>query len=154
MGTWSEPVGLGQNDPDHFSAIKDCVYSAFWAFRYVRAYGGDAYIAVEGEHLGIPENQRTKSVRWFSHIYREVLLCKIKWSKWPPDWGNNTKRHSPETSSTLQLIPCGHFDHMEWTDVAQVNVFKLNTLTPSVLRLTSTWHFAKPRSLCAGLRKP
>ena len=40
MGTWSEPSGLGQNDPDHFSTIKDCVYSAFWAFRYVRAYGG------------------------------------------------------------------------------------------------------------------
>ena len=40
MGTWSEPVGLGQNDLDHFSAIKDCVYSAFWAFRYVRAYRG------------------------------------------------------------------------------------------------------------------
>ena len=40
MGTWSEPVGLGQNDPDHFSAIKDCLYSAFWAFRYVRAYRG------------------------------------------------------------------------------------------------------------------
>ena len=85
---------------------------------------------------------------------RENGTLNIKWSKWPPDWGNNTKRHSPETSSTLQLIPCGHFDHMEWTDVAQVNVFKLNTLTPSVLRLTSTWHFAKPRSLCAGLRKP
>ena len=66
---------------------------------------------------------------------RENGTLNIKWSKWPPDWGNNTKRHSPETSSTLQLIPCGHFDHMEWTDVAQVNVFKLNTLTPSVLRL-------------------
>ena len=56
---------------------------------------------------------------------RENGTLNIKWSKWPPDWGNNTKRHSPETSSTLQLIPCGHFDHMEWTDVAQVNVFKL-----------------------------
>ena len=91
MGTWSEPVGLGQNDLDHFSAIKDCVYSAFWAFRYVRAYGGDAYIAVEGEHLGIPENQRTKSVRWFSHIYRELLLYKIKWSFWPLDYKDWTK---------------------------------------------------------------
>lgn len=29
---------------------------------YVRT-GVDAYIAVEGEHLGIPENQRTKFVR-------------------------------------------------------------------------------------------
>ena len=58
-----------QNDPGYFSVIKDCVYSTFWAFRYVRAYGGvSAYIAVKGEHLGIPENQRTKSVRWFFYI--------------------------------------------------------------------------------------
>ena len=76
---------------------------------------------------------------------RENGTPNINWSKWPVDVVNDTKRHSPETSSTLQLIPCGHFDHMEWTDVAQVNVFKLNTLTPSVLRLTSTWHFVKPR---------
>ena len=40
MGTRSELGGLGRFDPDHFSAIKDCVYSAFWAFRYIRAYGG------------------------------------------------------------------------------------------------------------------
>ena len=38
MITWLEPVGLGHFDPDQFSIIKDCVYSAFWGFRYVRMY--------------------------------------------------------------------------------------------------------------------
>lgn len=51
---------------------------------------------------------------------------------------NDTKRHSPETSSTLQLVPCGHFDHMVRTVAAPFNVFKLSTLTLSVLQLTST----------------
>ena len=64
MDTESERSGVVLFAPVHFSVIKDCVYSTFWAFRYVRAYGGvSAYIAVKGEHLGIPENQRTKSVR-------------------------------------------------------------------------------------------
>ena len=49
---------------------------------YVRT-GIDAYIAVQGEHLGIPENKRTKFVRLFSHIYRELLLYKIKWTFCP-----------------------------------------------------------------------
>lgn len=57
---------------------------------YVRT-GVDVYIAVEGEQLGIPENQRTKFVRWFSHIYRELLLYKIKWSFWPLDYKDWTK---------------------------------------------------------------
>ena len=58
--------------------------------------------------------------------------------KWPVDVVNNTKRHSPETSSTLQFVPCGHFDHMVRTVAAPFNVFKLNTLILSMLRLTST----------------
>ena len=52
--------------------------------------------------------------------------------KWPVDVVNDTKRHSPETSSTLQFVP-------------PFNVFKLNTLILSMLRLTSTRHFVKSR---------
>ena len=76
---------------------------------------------------------------------RENGTPNINWSKWPVDVVNDTKRHSPETSSTLLLVPCGHFDHMARTVAAPFNVFKLSTLTLSVLQLTSTWHFAKPR---------
>ena len=40
MITWSSSCGRIQNESNHFIIVKDCVYSAFWAFRYVRAYGG------------------------------------------------------------------------------------------------------------------
>ena len=76
---------------------------------------------------------------------RENGTPNINWSKWPVDVVNDTKRHSPEKLSALRLTPCGHFDHMGWIAATQVNVFNLNTLTLSVLQLTSTWHFVKPR---------
>ena len=51
MRTWLEPVGLGHFDPDQFSIIKDCVYSAFWDFRYVRAYRYCARSSGQNDHL-------------------------------------------------------------------------------------------------------
>ena len=36
--TWPNLSGCGQNVHNHFRSVKDCVYSAFWGFRYVRMY--------------------------------------------------------------------------------------------------------------------
>ena len=69
----------------------------------------------------------------------------INWSKWPLDVLNDTMRHSAEEPSALRLTSCGHFDHMRWTAAAQFNVDNLSTLNQSVLQLTSTWQFVKPR---------
>ena len=81
---------------------------------------------------------------------RENGAPNINWSKWPVDVVNDTKRHSPEKPSALRLTPCGHFDHMGWIAAAWINVDNLSTLTPFVLRLTSTWHFVKPRWKVVG----
>lgn len=69
----------------------------------------------------------------------------INWSKWPVDVVNDTKRHSPEELSALRLTSCGQNVHMRWIATAWINVDDLSTSIPFVLRLTSTWHFVKPR---------
>lgn len=33
--------------PDYFNTIKDCIQSAFWGFRYVRAYRNGTYVHSE-----------------------------------------------------------------------------------------------------------
>ena len=76
---------------------------------------------------------------------RENGAPNINWSKWPVDVVNDTKRHFPEGSSALWLTSCRHFVHMGWIAAAWINVDNLSTLILPVLRLTSTWHFVKPR---------
>ena len=44
---------------------------------------------------------------------RENGAPNINWSKWPVDVVNDTKRHSPETSSTLQLVQCVQIEHID-----------------------------------------
>jgi hypothetical protein len=44
---------------------------------------------------------------------RENGTPNINWSKWPVDVVNDTKRHSPETSSTLQLVQCVQIEHID-----------------------------------------
>ena len=76
---------------------------------------------------------------------RENGAPNINWSKWPVDVVNDTKRHSPEELSALRLTSCGQNVHMRWIATAWINVDDLSTSIPFVLRLTSTWHFVKPR---------
>ena len=89
---------------------------------YVRT-GIDAYIAVQGEHLGIPENKRTKFVRLFSHIYRELLLYKIKWTFCPAP---------TEPKSSV------HFEHLIISLITETTVLSKSSYQNDMLPIIET----------------
>ena len=88
---WS---GTGHFDQHHFSIVKNCVYSAFGGFRYVRAYRPRICVRSERAipitayqlwHLFLTGqgNQRIKFVRWFPHTRFEMITtASIRQSSW------------------------------------------------------------------------
>jgi len=67
------------------------------------------------EYTAMTPQGRAGKRRWkgVGKPCRENGAPNINWSKWPVDVVNDTKRHSPETSSTLQLVQCVQIEHID-----------------------------------------
>ena len=63
MRTWSGPVDPGRFDQDHFSFIKNGVYSAFRMICYVRAYRLRTYVHSEKPQFSHIRNHRSQEGR-------------------------------------------------------------------------------------------